>query len=446
MANEAMSDSGRRGGGVSPNVRESNPASTNPPSKGTPSLPEDVTPGSAGILPSKPLPEDPDAVRGRSSAAFSPAGGMPALPGDPLSAKRYERIKLQLHLGELALMAAVLAVFYFAGGSRALAAFARHLGRNEWGTVAVYVVAMLAGGSLLTLPWSYFGGFRLEHRFSLSNQTLAGWIADEAKGFALMLVFTGIVAEVVYALLRAAGAWWWAWAAAFMTAFSLLLNFIVPVVIIPIFYKLAKLEDEPLAAKLRAMAGRVGARVVGVFRMDLGEKTKKANAAFAGFGRTRRILLGDTLLAHFSAPEIEVVLAHELAHFHHRDIWKNMTICSALTAGGLWASGLWLRAVAGGDPASVEHLPMLALGMMAFGLVTSPLTHIWSRRAEYRADRFALEMTRDAAAFESAMRKLAGQNLADMEPPSAVEFLFHDHPALSKRIAKAAEWRQAVGK
>ncbi|MFA5190215.1 MAG: M48 family metallopeptidase [Verrucomicrobiia bacterium] len=380
------------------------------------------------------------------SAAPGPAN--PSVPegAGASTAKRYERLKLWLHLGELAFVVAALAVFYFAGGSRLLAAFARQLGHNEWGTVAVYVVAMLAGGSLLTLPWSYFGGFHLEHRFNLSNQTLAGWIWDEVKGFALTLVFMGVVAEAVYALLRATGAWWWAWTAAFMTAFSLLLNFILPVVIIPIFYKLTKLEDESLAAKLSAMAGQVGARVVGVFRIALGEKTKKANAAFAGFGRTRRILLGDTLLANFSAPEIELVLAHELAHFHFHDIWKNMVIGAALTAGGLWASDLWLRAMVGGDLANIEHLPLLALGMMMFGLITSPLTRAWSRRAEYRADWFALEMTRDAAVFESAMRKLAGQNLADMEPHPVVEFLFHDHPALSKRIAKASEWRQTLGK
>jgi STE24 endopeptidase len=382
-----------------------------------------------------------------------PPASLPATPAchhagkdaGATTAKRYARIKLLLHLGELAFVAAVLAGFYFAGGSRLLAAFARQLGRNDWGAVAVYVAAMLAGGSLLTLPWSYFGGFRLEHRFHLSNQTLADWILDEIKGFALTLVFMAIVAEAVYALLRAAGAWWWAWAAVFITAFSLLVSFILPVVIIPMFYKLTKLEDEALAAKLRAMAGRVGARVVGVFRIALGEKTKKANAAFAGFGRTRRILLGDTLLANFTAPEIEVVLAHELAHYHHRDIWNNLAIGAVLTAAGLWASDLWLRAVAGSDLANIEHLPLLVLGMMLFALVTSPLTRTWSRRAEYRADWFALDMTRDAAAFESAMRKLASQNLADMEPHPAVEFLFHDHPALSKRIAKAGEWRQAAG-
>jgi STE24 endopeptidase len=231
-----------------------------------------------------------------------------------------------------------------------------------------------------------------------------------------------------------------------MAAFSLLISFILPVVIIPMFYKLRPLEDESLAAALRAMAERAGARVVGVFRIELGAKTRKANAAFAGFGRTRRILLGDTLLAHFSAPEIEVVLAHELAHFRHHDVWKGLALGAAVTTAGLWLSDLWLRAAVGSDLANVEHLPLLALALTLFALVTSPLTNAWSRRAEYRADADALEMTRDGAAFESAMRKLAGQNLADMEPHPVVEFLFHDHPALSKRIAKAAAWRQAQDK
>ncbi len=367
----------------------------------------------------------------------SPAAGATA-------AKRYARIKLGLHLGELACVVVALVVFYVTGGSRWLASLAHRLAPNEWGAVAFYVAALLAGGSLWTLPWSYASGFRMEHRFHLSNQTFAGWFWDEIKGFALALVFMVIAGEAVYALLRAAGAWWWAWAAAFMTAFSLVIGFILPVVILPIFYKLTPLEDAALASTLQAMAGRVGARVVGVFRLALGEKTKKANAAFAGFGKTRRILLGDTLLAAFTAPEIEVVLAHELAHYHHRDVWKHLAAGAMLTAAGLWASDLWLRAATGGDLANLEHLPLLVLGLMLFSLATSPLTRAWSRRAEYRADWFALEMTRDPAAFESAMRKLGTQNLADMEPHPVVEFLFHDHPALSKRIAKAAEWRQAV--
>lgn len=363
-------------------------------------------------------------------------------PDDAPQAKRYERIKLWLHLGETAFVVAALATFYFAGGSRALAAFAREVGRNEWGTVAIYVVALLTTAAALMLPLSWWGGFRLEHRFNLSNQTLRAWAWDELKSFGLSLVLMTAVGEVIYAFLRAAGGWWWLWAAAFMTALTLLLSFILPVVIIPIFYKLTKLENETLAARLRAMAEQVGARVVGVFRMGLGAKTKKANAAFAGFGRTRRILLGDTLLANFTAPEIEVVLAHELAHYRHHDIWKGLAVSTALTTAGLWLSDRLLRAAAGGDLANIEHLPLLALVLTLFALMMSPATKAWSRRAEYRADRAALEMTRDPDAFIEAMRKLAGQNLADMEPHPLVEFLFHDHPALAKRIAKAEQWRQ----
>ncbi len=182
------------------------------------------------------------------------------------TAKNYERDKLWLHLAEMALVVAVLAVFYVSGGSRALAAFARSTGGCVWGTVAVYVAVLLAGGAALTFPLSFWSGFRLEHRFNLSKQTFGAWLWDEMKAFALSLVFLLVAAEVVYALLRAADGWWWLCAAAFM------------------------------------------------------------------------------------------------------------------------------------------------------------------------------------AAFELAMRKLAGQNMADMEPHPVVEFLFHDHPALSKRIAKAAAWRQAQDK
>lgn len=359
-------------------------------------------------------------------------------------AKRYERARLWLHVSEIVLVVGALGVVYLAGGSRALAQFARAAGGNEWGAVAIYVAILFAGGALLTWPLSWWSGFWLEHRFNLSNQSFAAWLWDEARAFALSLVFMTIAAEAVYFLLRAAGAWWWLWAAAFMMVFSLLLGFILPVVILPIFYKLEPLADESLAARLKAMAERAGARVVGVFRVGLGEKTKKANAAFAGFGRTRRILLGDTLLNNFSAPEIEVVLAHEMAHYHYRDLWTGMAFSAVSTTAGLWLSDLWLRCAVGGDLANIEHMPLLAVGLVLFFFFTAPATRAWTRRAEYRADWFALEMTRDPDAFESAMRRLAGQNLADMEPHAVVEFLFHSHPSLSKRIAKAALWRQGV--
>jgi len=361
------------------------------------------------------------------------------------AARSYERMKLWLHLAEMALGVAALALFYASGGSRALAAFAREAGGGEWGTVAVYVALLVVGGAALTLPVGCGADFWLEHRFNLSKQTFAGWLWDEAKAFALSLGVLLVAAEAVYALLRMAGAWWWLWSAGFMVGLSLALGFLLPVVILPLFYKLQPLEDASLEAKLRAMAERVGARVVGVFRIGLGAKTRKANAAFVGFGRTRRILLGDTLLAHFSPAEIEVVLAHELAHFRHHDGWQGLALSAAVTTAGLWVSDRWLRAAAGNELANVEHLPLLALGLTLVALAASPLANAWSRRAEYRADEFALEMTRDAAAFESALRKLAGQNLADMEPHPVVELLFHDHPALSKRIAKAAAWRQAQG-
>jgi STE24 endopeptidase len=216
-------------------------------------------------------------------------------------------------------------------------------------------------------------------------------------------------------------------------------------VILPLFYKLEPLADESLTGKLTGLAQRAGARVLGVYRMGMGEKTKKANAALAGLGHTKRIILGDTLLAKFSEDEIEVVLAHELAHYRHGDIAKLMAWGAVTTVVGLKVADMVLR---GALPhfgfqavGELGAFPLLALCLFLFGLVVLPANHAFSRWREQLADRSALDLTGNRDGFIRAMRKLGDQNLADMEPHPAIEFLLHDHPSLARRIRWAEQWQ-----
>jgi STE24 endopeptidase len=302
--------------------------------------------------------------------------------------------------------------------------------------------------TLLTLPLSYYSGFVLPHRYGQSTQTFGGWVGDLMKGLLVGGLLGGLVLEGVYWLLRAVQDLWWLWAGLGYLLFAVVLSNLFPVLIAPLFNKFVPLEDEDLTARLTALAARADARVQGVFRFDMSRRTKSANAGLMGMGNTRRIVLGDTLLDEFSADEIETVLAHELGHHVHRDIWLGLTVQSAITLGGLYVANLGLlwgvNALGFEGISDIAALPIFALVMGAFGLVTMPLGNAYSRWRERMADRYALESTLKPDAFADAMTRLANQNLADADPEPWVEFILHSHPAIGKRVAAARAFAEAT--
>jgi STE24 endopeptidase len=299
------------------------------------------------------------------------------------------------------------------------------------------------------LPLAFYSGFVLERRYDLSNESLRSWFADRAKSFAIGLALGGGAAEVLYALMRTFPANWWLVAAAVFTALIVVLTNLAPVLLLPLFYAIKPLDRDALRRRLLALAERAGARVLGAYEWGLADKTKKANAALAGIGATRRILVSDTMLSEYSDDEIEVVLAHELAHHVHGDIWKGIALQSVLVVAGFYAASRVLRAAVahaglrGVD--DVAGLPLLLLAAGAVSLVMAPVAHAISRRFERRADRFALDVTRNPQAFISAMRRLAAQNLAEEEPSRVVQWLFYSHPPMRDRIAAAQAFQSRTG-
>lgn len=318
--------------------------------------------------------------------------------------------------------------------------------------VAGYFLLLTVGYGMLTFPLEYYGGFRLPHKYGLSNQTLREWLADEAKGGLLSLALGLVVVELVYLLLRTCPDWWWLVTGGFMLVFGVVLANLAPVVFVPLFYKLKPLEDEGLEARLGGLARRAQTSVRGVYTIDLSTKTKAANAMLMGLGNTRRIVLGDTLLDEYQPEEIETIVAHELGHQAGHDLWWGLLLQSLLSLGGLYAANVALRwgvrelGYSGLD--DVAAMPFLGLVMGAFLALVTPLANAFSRWRERLADEYALRITGKPLAFVSAMVRLANQNLADVDPEPWVEVLLYSHPALGKRIRrgqKAVEQAKGSG-
>jgi STE24 endopeptidase len=313
---------------------------------------------------------------------------------------------------------------------------------------AAFVLVLLAVHELLDLPLAFYRGVTLERRYGLSSETTRHWVRTHFKGLMVGAVVTTATAVIVSVLLAWSPERWWMIAAALLTALLIGVVFAAPVWLFPLFYDFKPLDRPALNARLVALARQAGASVSGVFEWRLGDRTRKANAALVGIGHTRRILLSDTLLATHSEEEVEVILAHELAHHVYGDVWSGIALQSAVGAAGLYAADGALRALAAPlgltGPADVAGLPVVALAAGAVSLVLSPIGNAVSRAHERRADRFAIQLTRNANAFMSAIRRLAAQNLAEETPSPWVEALFHSHPSTSRRLEAARRWAGPV--
>jgi len=316
---------------------------------------------------------------------------------------------------------------------------------TSWVSLVLYVVGLALITDLGGLPFAFYGGYVLERRYGLSNERITGWLKDQAKSFAVSVILGSGAATLIYFFIRRSAGGWWLPAGLLFAVLIVGLANLAPVLLLPLFYRVKPLTREDLRARLLKLAERAGARVLGAYEWGLAEKTRKANAALAGIGSTRRILVSDTMLAEYSDDEIEIVLAHELAHHVHGDIWKGLFFESVLVLAGFYAASRmlqWMVAPLGltgaADPAG---LPVLLLAAGAVSLVMVPAAHAMSRSYERNADRFALELTRNPNAFISAMRRLGAQNLAEENPSKITQWLFYSHPPMRERIAAAQAFR-----
>ena len=358
-------------------------------------------------------------------------------------AKEYASIRRKYLLLDLLLGVILLLAWLLLGWSTLLRDWINNWTQIPW--IAILAYGCVFGGVfiVLDLPLSYYTGYVLPHRYQQSNQDLKGWIVDLIKNLLISAVLGGVLLEIIYLVLRSAPDSWWLWTAGILLLFNVLLANLAPVLLFPIFYKFTPLGEEyqDLTDRLLDLAKKSGTYVSGVYRFDMSKRTKAANAGLTGLGNTRRIILGDTLLDEFQLDEIETVLAHELGHQKNHDIPLGMVVQTFLTLGGLYLTSLgltWGVSVLGFRSVSdIAALPLFALFLGLYGLLTTPISNAFSRWRENLADKFALQVTGKAEAFKSALTRLSNQNLAEVDPEPWVEYLLHSHPALKKRISRA---------
>jgi len=369
-------------------------------------------------------------------------------PVDSPEARDYNRIKRWMGVADFGLGFAFLIVLLVTGWSGWLRDLAlRGAPDNYTYAVFLYVLMLIVISKLLGTPLDYYG-FRLEHHYHLSNQKMRSWLWDQFKSLLVGLVLATVLVELLYLLIRHVPQNWWLVAWILFLGLFVLLAQLAPVVLFPIFYKFEPLENEELRRRLVQLSERAGTRVRGVYKWHLSAKSKKANAALTGLGATRRIILADTLLDHYSDDEIEAVLAHELGHHVHKHILKSILVQAGISLFGFWLANEVLRYAVEQRHlfetlSDFANLPLLVLVSAGLSFLLMPALNAYSRFNERQADRYCFKSIGSVEPFVSAMNKLADQNLAERSPSRWVEWFFHSHPAITKRVRAAEMWAKA---
>jgi STE24 endopeptidase len=358
-------------------------------------------------------------------------------------AREYARIGRYLSLAEMVAAAVLLVLLVFAGLSERLAG---SFNLPVIPAVIIYFLVLVAAYRIIMAPISYYRGYVLPRHYGLLKQSLSGWLGDLVKAGALMLVLGTAIVAIVYWLIIVQPQLWWLFSWAFLVFISLVMSVLAPVLLVPIFFKMKPLADGELRERLEKLAKRAGVEIGGIYTIEFSSKSTTANAALMGMGRTRRIVLSDTLLSQYPTSEIEVIMAHEMAHTRHRDMLRLSVFYSAILLVNLYAAGIILDAVIEplgfGSLSDVSTLPLLVLVFAVVNLLLSPITTSYGRRIETEADGYALELTSDPTAFISAIARLTDQNLAEAEPNRWVELLLHDHPSYRSRLAYARRFAE----
>lgn len=355
-----------------------------------------------------------------------------------MNSKKYNNIKLAIGITESVIVFILIFLFVYLGLSKLLVEKLFEFSGSDYIVLILFTIITSLTATLILFPLNFYSSYILEHKYNLSNQSLTKYFIEGIKSAFVSGLIGLPILLLFYFILKEFADYWWLVFAVVMFFISVLLSQIFPIVIFPIFYKVKQIEDEELKERIKKLAGDAGLNVKDVFSFDMSKNTKKANAAFTGLGKTKRIILGDTLLSSYSKDEIETVIAHELGHYKKKHILKNILIGTVnsfllfFLISFLYKNSLdWFGF---NSITEIAALPLLTMWAMLLGLVQTPITNIISRKFEYEADQYAVEVTSKPFSFIQTLNKLTEQNLGDKEPHPFIEWFFYSHPSIKKRV------------
>jgi STE24 endopeptidase len=359
-------------------------------------------------------------------------------------ARRYRSDNRKVGILSLVVAAIFLLILLQFDISREFVEFSSQYVASRILLILIYFSALYIVYSLLTLPFAYVEGYSIEHKYGFSTQNRRDWFLDWLKSLVVTYVIGLIVFELIYLIMPVAPTLWWLWLSLIMVGFSVVLANLFPVVILPLFYKSTPLDDDELKERITGLCDKAHIRIRGIFSINLSSKTTKANAAVTGLGNTKRILVGDTLIAKYTTGETISALAHEIVHYREHHTWWLVLWQSMITIIMFYLFHRiqpfvysWFGFEQAAD---IAAFPLFALVFAVLSYLFRPLSSALSRYYERKADKGALALTADPDAFINLIAKLCNEQLSIAYPNPLVEWYKYSHPSPGRRIAFAGNW------
>lgn len=378
-------------------------------------------------------------MRKRGPAAPPEFSGMIA-PGLLKKTQDYSAERASLSALSSGVTAAVIVAFVFGGLLDRYNSWISSLGLSFIASGWLFFVILSLLGEVLSVPFSIYSTFRIENRYGFNRMTPRLWAADLIKSTLLSILVMSVALVAGFWIIQSSQDYWWLWVWAFLFVFSVFMMYLSPYVIEPLFNKFTPLEEGPLRAEIVKLAAKAGIRTERVLKIDASRRSGHTNAYFTGIGKTKRIVLYDTLLEGLSHREVLAVLAHEVGHWKRRHLAKTLFLLETLSLAGIWLAHRlmvsdFLPGLFGISAPTVNVKIVLAAflaGIVLFPL--RPLACYLSRRHEREADAFSQELSGDAQSMTSALVKLSRDNLSNLYPHPAYVLFHYTHPPLLERV------------
>jgi STE24 endopeptidase len=359
-------------------------------------------------------------------------------------AKRYRKDNRIVSIISYIVTALLIFILLYFNGSKNLVAFLSNFTEARFIIILFYFAVFYFFYSLVTYPLAYIDGYSIEHKYAFSKQNFKDWFGDWLKSLFVGFVLGAIIFETIYLITYWSPHVWWLGLGLIMIIFSVIISNLYPVLILPLFYKKSPIEDENLKERISDMCNQTNIDIKGIYSINLSSKSTKANAAVVGFGNTKSILLGDTLIANYTEDESISALAHEITHFREHHIWWLIVWQSLITLVMFYVFHLIYPYIYGlvefEKISDIAAFPLFAAIFGVLSFIFRPLTSSISRYYERRADRGALKLTNDPSSFISLIAKFCNKQLAIAYPHPLIEWYSYSHPSPGKRIKFAENW------